>query len=109
MASFQRFRPTSPRFTLQTAMEFPKCDVEFEGIIESCLLAVEVHVWCILLTRKALLENNSTVVTGVKRIWFFFAPSDRTRNRVACKIRRLQTAPRGRLNAKGVSFVLPFG
>ena len=41
MALFQQVRPASPCFTLQTAIEFRKRDVEFEDIIESCLLAVD--------------------------------------------------------------------
>ena len=65
------------------------------------ILSCQAHVWCILLTRNALHENSSSVVTGVERICLF-APSERTKNRVACKMHRLQPAPRGRLNAKGV-------
>ena len=49
------------------------------------ILLCQVHVWCILLTRKALLENSSSVVTGVERIWFFFAPSDRARAELLAK------------------------
>ena len=67
------------------------------------ILSCQVHVWCILLIRNALHENSSSVVTGPG--WNasgFFAPSERTKNRVACKIHRLQPAPQGRLNAKEV-------
>ena len=35
------------------------------------ILSCQVHVWRILLTRNALHENSSSVVTGVERIWLF--------------------------------------
>ena len=63
------------------------------------ILLCQVHVWCILLiwlTRKALLlENMSFVVTGVERMWFLFAPSDR--------------AKKTELLAKYANFNKPFG
>ena len=77
MALFQRFRPTSPRFTLQTAIEFPKRDVEFDGIIESCLLAVNSDPFvsgprlAYFVNSKCTAWKQFICCNGVERIWLF--------------------------------------
>ena len=116
MALFQRFWPSSPRFTLQTAIEFPKRDVEFEGIIESCLLAVDSDPF-VSGPRLVYFVNSKCTAwkqliccngPGVERICFFLLPVNAQKTELLAKYTDFSQLLRGGWMPKGCSLCRHF-